>query len=68
MKDYDLSKSNFFFFFFFLLFRAAPVAYGSSQAKGQIEATAAGLHHSRNNVGSKPCLQATPQLTATQDP
>ena len=33
-------------FFFFLLFRAPPVAYGGSQARGQIEATAAGLRHS----------------------
>ena len=28
-------------FFFFLLFRAAPVAYGSAQAGGQIGASAA---------------------------
>ena len=33
-------------FFFFLLFRAAPTAYGGSQARGRIRATAAGLHHS----------------------
>ena len=31
---------------FFLLFRAAPVAYGSSQAKSRIGAAAASLHHS----------------------
>ena len=31
--------------FFFLLFRAAPAAYGSSWARGQIRAAAAGLHH-----------------------
>ena len=31
-------------FFFFFLFRAAPVAYGGSQARGLIGATAAGLH------------------------
>ena len=31
---------------------AAPAAYGSSQARGRIEATAAGLHHSRSNTGS----------------
>ena len=30
-------------FFFFLLFRAALMAYGSSQASGQIRATAASL-------------------------
>ena len=35
-------------FFFFLLFRATPVAYGSSWARGQIGATAAGLHHSHS--------------------
>ena len=33
-------------FFCFLLFRATPAAYGSSQARGQIGATAAHLHHS----------------------
>ena len=37
------SGNSFFFFFFF---RAAPTAYGSSQARGQIRATATGLHHS----------------------
>ena len=31
----------FVFFFFFLLFRDAPMAYGSSQARGQIWGTAA---------------------------
>ena len=31
---------------FFCLFRAAPAAYRSSQARGRIRATAAGLHHS----------------------
>ena len=36
----------FFFFFFFGLFRAAPVAYASSQARSQIGAGAAGLCHS----------------------
>ena len=30
----------FFFFFFFSLFMAAPAGYGSSQARGQIRATA----------------------------
>ena len=35
-----------FFFFFFGLFRVAPMAYRGSQARGQIEAAAAGLHHS----------------------
>ena len=37
---------------FFCLFRAAPAAYASSQARGRIGTVAAGLHHSRSNVGS----------------
>ena len=40
------------------------MAYGGSQARGRIGAIAAGLHQSLSNVGSKPCLQPTPQLTA----
>ena len=51
-----------------LLFRAIPKAYGSSQARGPIGATTAGLHHSHSNMGSKPHLQPTPQLTAMLDP
>ena len=54
--------------FFLLLFRVAPVAYRVSQARGQIGATAASLYHSHSNVGSKPCLQPTPQLMAMPDP
>ena len=53
---------------FFLLFRATPVAYGSSWARGQTGATAAGLYHSHSSAGSKSLLQPTPQLTATPDP
>ena len=41
-----------FFFFFFLPFTAAPVAYGGSQARSLIRATAASLHHSYSNAGS----------------
>ena len=40
-------------FFFFLLFRATLAAYGGFQAKGWIGATAAGLHHRHNNLGSE---------------
>ena len=58
----------FFFFFFFLLFRATPEAYGGSQARGPVGATAAGLHHSHSNTRSKLHIQTTPQLTATLDP
>ena len=57
-----------FVFVFVLLFRAAPMAYESSQAKGRIRATAAGLHHDHNNEGSEPPLPPTPQLMAMPDP
>ena len=51
----------------FVLFRAAPAAYVGSQAGDLIGATAAGLHHSHGNAEPEPCLQPTPQLTATPD-
>ena len=38
------------------------MAYGGSQARGQIGAIAAGLHHS--NGGSELHLQLTPQVMA----
>ena len=49
------------------LFRATPAAYGGSQARGQIRATAASLHHSYSNTGSEPCLRHTPQLRPVPD-
>ena len=52
----------------FCLFRAAPMAYGCSQARGQMGAAATGLHHSHSNAGSELHLQPTPQLTAMPDP
>ena len=57
-----------FFCFFFPLFRAAPEAYGSSQAKGWIGGTAVSPSHSHSNTVSKPHLWPTPQLMATLDP
>ena len=45
-----------FFYFIFVFSRAAPEAYGGSQARGPIRAVATGLCHSHSNVGSKPCL------------
>jgi len=44
------------------------VAYGSSQARGQIGAVAARLHYSHGNVESEPRLQCTSQLMVMQDP
>ena len=58
----------FFSFLSFLIFRVAPVAYRSSQARGPIGAVAASLHHSHRDVGSESCLRPTPQLRATLDP
>ena len=52
--------------FLLFCFLATPVAYGSSQARGQIRAVAAGLYHSHSNTESKPCLWPIPQLPATQ--
>ena len=37
---------SYYFFCFFFFFRATPAAYGGFQARGQVRATAAGLHHS----------------------
>ena len=55
-----LSGSVLYFnFFIFCFFRAAPMAYGSSQARGRIGAVAAGLHHSHNNAGSTSATYTT---------
>ena len=55
-------------FFFFWLFRAAPMAYGGSQARGPIRAVAASHSHSHSHARSEPCLRPTSQLTAMPDP
>ena len=38
------------------------MAYGGSQARGQIRTVAVSINHSHSNAKSKPCLQSTPQL------
>ena len=48
--------SELYLFIYFCLFRAPPLAYGGSQARGPIKATAASLHHSHSHMGSEPCL------------
>ena len=53
------------FIYLIFLFRAAPVAYGSSQARGWITAAAISLGHS--NARSVPYLRPTPQLLALLD-
>ena len=57
-----------FFFVVVAISRAAPLAYGGSQARGLIGAVATGLYQSHSIGGSELCLQPTPQLTATLDP
>ena len=51
-RSLGFRKATLFFFFCFLLFRAEHAAYGSSQARGRIRASAAGLHHSHSCTGS----------------
>ena len=48
--------------FFGFLFTATPAAYGSSQARGQIGAANADVHHSHSNTGSKLLFTVTPDL------
>ena len=61
----DTKKSCFCLFvcFVFCLFRAAVAAYGCSQARGLIGATAAGLHHS-----SQQCQILNPLSKARIEP
>ena len=61
-----ISKSSLILFFFWL-FKAAPSAYGGSQARGLVGAVAASLCHSHSKVGSELRLRPTLQLTATPD-
>ena len=49
-------------------FRAIPVAYGNTQARGQITAAAASLHPRRSNPGAELYLRSMPQLAAMPDP
>ena len=54
--------------FFSFLFMATPAAYGSSWARGQTGAAAAGLHHSHSNARSELCLGPSLEVTAKLDP
>ena len=56
------------FIYLFVFFRAAIAAYGGSQARDPVGATAAGLLQSRSNARSELRLRPTLQLTATPDP
>ena len=69
-NKYVLSKTfiSLLFFCLFAFSRAAPVAYGGSQARSRIGTVVAGLRQSHSNAGSDQCLQPTPQLISTPDP
>ena len=68
---YHICVLNYLIYLFIYLFafsRAAPAAYGGSQAMGLIRTVTSGLCHSHSNAGSEQqCLQPTAQLTATPD-
>ena len=66
--DSFCNDTGFILFYFICLFRGAPVAYGSSQARGWISATAAGLYHSHSKSRFKLHLWPIPQLMAMPDP
>ena len=57
-----------FFVFVFGLFRAAPMAYESSQARGQFSPIAADLCYSHSNTISDPHQRPMPQLMAMLNP
>ena len=58
-----------FFFFVFLPFLGQlPTAYGGSQARGLIGATASGLYQCHSNMGSKLHLRPTPQQCQILNP
>ena len=56
------------FYFGFCLFRATPITYGGSQARGRIKAVAAALCRSHSNARFEPHLWPTPQLMAMLNP
>ena len=56
------------FFFFFSFLGLYPRHMAGSQARGLIEAVAAGLQKSHSNLGSEPRLRPTPYLMARLDP
>ena len=63
-----IEKKYIYTYIFFVLSRAAPAAYGCSQARGLIGALATGLHQNHSDMGSEPHLRSTPELTETPDP
>ena len=62
---HQLAQAFSFFLNVFFFFAATPT---TTQAEGQIEATAASLHHSHSSAGPQASLQSIPQLKAMLDP
>ena len=58
--DLGLGGSFIYLFIYFCFVGATLRAYGGSQARGQIGATAANLYHSHSNARSEPRLQPSP--------
>ena len=56
------------FLLFWVFFRAAPMAYGGSQARGPVGDVAPSLHYRHSIEGSELSLGPTPQLMAMPDP
>ena len=50
---------NYLYIYVYIYFRAAPAAYGSSQARGQIGAAAAILYHNHSIIRFESRLPAT---------
>ena len=65
---FECQPQEFHIYICICLFRDVPVAYGSSQAKGQIGAVVASLHHSHSNGGSELHQQLIPYLAAMPNP
>ena len=59
IKYHRKKRLHFFLGGVFFFFRATPMAYGSSQARGQIRAAAAGLHHSHSQIQAAPATYTT---------
>ena len=61
LKHTQTQDKNLRVFFFIIIFSVSPAAYRGSQARGQIRAVAASLHHNQSNARSELRLRPTPQ-------
>ena len=67
-KHLEITCKALFIYLSFYLFRAVPVSYGSFQAKGQIRAAAASLHHSNLGLSHIYDLHHSSQQQSMLDP